>query len=69
MMRAHLITANGGHDKSRKYFGSSPLIILVRPDGYAAFTGSDNSSAQLANFCEKWLVPKTSSAKAENAHA
>jgi hypothetical protein len=69
MMRAHLITANGGHDKSRKYFGSSSLIILVRPDGYAAFTGSDNSSAQLANFCEKWLLPKTSSAKAENAHA
>jgi 2-polyprenyl-6-methoxyphenol hydroxylase-like FAD-dependent oxidoreductase len=69
MMRGHLIAAKPGHDGSEKYFGASPLIILVRPDGYAAFTGSDNSSAKLAKFCEKWLVPQTSSAKAENAHA
>jgi hypothetical protein len=69
MVRGHLIAAKPGHDGSEKYFGSSPLIILVRPDGYAAFTGSDNSSAKLAKFCEKWLVPQTSSAKAENAPA
>jgi hypothetical protein len=69
MMRGHLIAAKPGHDGSEKYFGASPLIILVRPDGYAAFTGSDSSSAELAKFCEKWLVPQTSSAKAENAHA
>jgi hypothetical protein len=69
MMRGHLIAAKPGHDGSEKYFGASPLIILVRPDGYAAFTGSDNSSAKLAKFCEKWLVPQTSSGKAENAHA
>jgi len=69
MMRGHLIAAKPGHDGSEKYFGAAPLIILVRPDGYAAFTGSDNSSAKLAKFCEKWLVPQTSSGKAENAHA
>jgi len=69
MMRGRLIAAKPGHNGSEKYFGASPLIILVRPDGYAAFTGSDNSSAKLATFCEKWLVPQASSAKAENAHA
>src|ERR1700745_3884400 len=29
MMRGHLIAANHSHDRFRKYFGSSPLIILV----------------------------------------
>ena len=46
MMRGHLIAANPGHDGFEKYFGASPLIILVRPDGYVAFTGSDNSSCK-----------------------
>ena len=68
LMRGHLIAANPGHDRFEKYFGASPLIILVRPDGYAAFTGSDNSTAKLAKFCDTWLVPQTSSGKVENAH-
>ena len=63
MMRGQLIAPIPGHDSFEKYFGASPLIILVRPDGYAAFTGSDNSAAQLAKFCDTWLVPKTSSGK------
>ena len=67
MVRGHLIAANPGNDGFEKYFGASPLIILVRPDGYAAFTGSENSSAKLAKFCDKWLVPQTSSAKREGA--
>jgi hypothetical protein len=69
MMRGRLIAAIPGDDRFKKYFGSSPLIILVRPDGYAAFIGSDNSSAKLAKFCEKWLLAQTSSAKVETAHA
>jgi 2-polyprenyl-6-methoxyphenol hydroxylase-like FAD-dependent oxidoreductase len=68
-MRGQLIAAIPGDDRFKKYFGSSPLIVLVRPDGYAVFIGSDNSSAKLAKFCEKWLLPQTSSAKVETAHA
>jgi 2-polyprenyl-6-methoxyphenol hydroxylase-like FAD-dependent oxidoreductase len=69
LMRAQLIAANHSHNRAEKYFGASPLIILVRPDGYAAFIGPDNSSAKLAHFCENWLVPQSSSGEVENAHA
>jgi hypothetical protein len=69
MMRGHLIAANPGHDRFNKHFGASPLIILVRPDGYVAFTGSNNSIGQLAKFCGTWLVPQTSSVEVENAYA
>jgi 2-polyprenyl-6-methoxyphenol hydroxylase-like FAD-dependent oxidoreductase len=69
MMRGQLIAAIPGDDRFKRYFGSSPLIILVRPDGYVAFIGSDNSSAKLAKVCEKWLLAQTSSAKVETAHA
>jgi hypothetical protein len=66
-MRGQLITAIPGNDRFEKYFGTPPSIVLVRPDGYAAFTGSDNSIAKLAKFCETWLVPQTSSGKVEKA--
>ncbi len=68
MMRGHLIAPIPGHDRFEKYFGASPLMVLVRPDGYAAFIGSDKSAGKLAKFCDTWLVPQTSSGKAENAH-
>jgi hypothetical protein len=68
LMREHLITAIPGQHGLEKYFGASPSIVLVRPDGYVAFTGSDNLAAKLAKFCDTWLVPQTSSGKAENAH-
>ena len=67
LMRGQLIVSNPGHDRSTKYFGSSPSIVLVRPDGYVAFTGSNNSIAKLAKFCDMWLVPQNSSTKVENA--
>jgi 2-polyprenyl-6-methoxyphenol hydroxylase-like FAD-dependent oxidoreductase len=67
MMRGQLIASNSGDDRTKKYFGSSPSLVLVRPDGYAAFTGSEYSITELAKFCNTWLVPQSSSAKAENA--
>jgi 2-polyprenyl-6-methoxyphenol hydroxylase-like FAD-dependent oxidoreductase len=67
MMRGQLIAAIPGDDRFKKYLGSSPLIILVRPDGYAAFIGSENSIGKLAEYCDKWLLPQTSSTKVETA--
>jgi hypothetical protein len=66
-MRAQLIVAKPGHDGFKKHFGASPAIILVRPDGYVAFSGSDNSIAKLAKFCDAWLIPRISSGDIENA--
>jgi 2-polyprenyl-6-methoxyphenol hydroxylase-like FAD-dependent oxidoreductase len=67
MTRGHLIATVPGYDRSERYFGASPSIILVRPDGYAAFVGSENSIAKLAKFCGTWLVPQTSSSNVERA--
>ena len=39
-------------------FGKSPSILLVRPDGYIGFTGTDKSIHALAEYCDKWLMPK-----------
>ena len=58
MMREHLVTAIPGQDKFRKDFGAAPSIVLVRPDGYVAFAGTDNSIGKLAKFCDTWLLPQ-----------
>jgi 2-polyprenyl-6-methoxyphenol hydroxylase-like FAD-dependent oxidoreductase len=68
LMRACQIAATPGQHGFEKYFGASPSIVLVRPDGYMAFTGSDTSVAKLAEYCDKWLIPQTSSRKLETAH-
>jgi hypothetical protein len=62
-MHSRQIAAIPGQDGFEKYFGASPSIVLVRPDGYIAFTGSDTSVAKLAEYCSKWLLPQTPSAK------
>jgi hypothetical protein len=67
MMRGQLITIIPGDDGFKKYFGAAPSLVLVRPDGYVAFAGSENSVAELAKFCDAWLVPQTSSVQVENA--
>jgi hypothetical protein len=67
MMRGQLIATIRGDDNFKKYLGSSPLIILVRPDGYAAFIGSENSIGKLAEYCDKWLLSQTSSTKVKTA--
>ncbi|HWC19102.1 MAG TPA: FAD-dependent monooxygenase, partial [Terriglobales bacterium] len=68
LMRGQLIAATPGDNRFEKYFGSAPLIVLVRPDGYVAFTGSDASAAKLAEYCDKWLIPQPSSPKLETSH-
>jgi 2-polyprenyl-6-methoxyphenol hydroxylase-like FAD-dependent oxidoreductase len=63
LMRRQLIAAIPGDGRFEKYFGASPSIVLVRPDGYVAFTGSDTSVAKLAEYCDKWLLTQASSPK------
>jgi 2-polyprenyl-6-methoxyphenol hydroxylase-like FAD-dependent oxidoreductase len=68
LIRGHAIAAPPGEGTFQKHFGSSPSIVLVRPDGYVAFTGSNKSVAKLASYCEKWLISPPSSTKKEVAH-
>jgi 2-polyprenyl-6-methoxyphenol hydroxylase-like FAD-dependent oxidoreductase len=68
LMGRHQIAAIPGQHGFEKYFGASPSIVLVRPDGYVAFTGSDTSVAKLAEYCDRWLIPQTSSAKMGASH-
>jgi hypothetical protein len=68
LIRGHAIAALPDEGTFQKHFGSSPSIVLVRPDGYVAFTGTDKSVAKLASYCEKWLISPPSSARKEVAH-
>jgi 2-polyprenyl-6-methoxyphenol hydroxylase-like FAD-dependent oxidoreductase len=38
-----------------KTFGTEPALILVRPDGYVAFLGTDTSLDSLAQYFENWF--------------
>jgi hypothetical protein len=68
LMRGHRIAAVSGQNGFEKYFGGSPSIVLVRPDGYVAFTGTDTSIARLAEYCDQWLLPRASSTKMGALH-
>jgi 2-polyprenyl-6-methoxyphenol hydroxylase-like FAD-dependent oxidoreductase len=39
----------------KKLFGTEPGVTLVRPDGYAAFTGPASSLAALADYLGAWF--------------
>ncbi len=45
-------------------FGGSSAVVLVRPDGYAAFAGGRYASARrLAAYCRRWLTAREGSAR------
>jgi 2-polyprenyl-6-methoxyphenol hydroxylase-like FAD-dependent oxidoreductase len=57
LVRGHQIAAATNNDGAfEDCFGASSSIILVRPDGYIAFMGSEHSVPQLAEYCDRWLV-------------
>jgi 2-polyprenyl-6-methoxyphenol hydroxylase-like FAD-dependent oxidoreductase len=37
-------------------FGKKPAIVLVRPDGYAAFVGGGDSVGALADYLSTWFI-------------
>ena len=53
----------------RRVFGKDLAILLIRPDGYVAFTGSGHSVPALANYLEQWFLTQPQSADRENKHA
>jgi hypothetical protein len=52
----------------KSIFGSEPSLILVRPDGYAAFIGSDDSLDSLAQYLKSWF-PAQKETEKENVNA
>lgn len=70
LMRGHQIAASDSPDSDfEKLFGASPSVVMVRPDGYIAFIGTDKSIRELAKFCSQWLVPQQSSTEKTATHA
>jgi 2-polyprenyl-6-methoxyphenol hydroxylase-like FAD-dependent oxidoreductase len=43
--------------KYHHHFGSLPSLVLVRPDAYVGFRGSERSISHLAEYCDRWLSP------------
>ncbi len=69
IMRAHQIAPRNRQDTVfTERFGASSSILLVRPDGYIAFTGSDKSIPELAEYCGKWLVAQPLPVNEEESH-
>ncbi|RRA47129.1 FAD-dependent monooxygenase [Acidipila sp. EB88] len=70
LMQGHQIAAATNDDSAFKdRFGTSSSIILVRPDGYIAFTGSEHSIPRLAEYCDKWLIAEQPGSEREEHHA
>jgi 2-polyprenyl-6-methoxyphenol hydroxylase-like FAD-dependent oxidoreductase len=47
-------------------FGTDPAILLIRPDSYLAFTGSEHSVPALAKYLEHWFPTQPQSTPKEN---
>ena len=59
LMHGHQVGPADNVAGFEKLFGKGPGILLVRPDGYVALTGTDKSVPALANYCDKWLQAGT----------
>jgi hypothetical protein len=51
--------AEGQKQPFRHVFGTEPSLVLVRPDGYAAFTGPENSFKALEQYLGAWFPVRT----------
>lgn len=70
LIRWHRIApAVDSDERFRAVFGMSPSILLVRPDGYLSFSGTDQSVADLASYCDRWLLPVAARQKVAALHA
>ena len=55
---------SGVSENTRQFkhaFGTGPAILLIRPDGYVAFIGSDDSVPALAEYLKQWFPIQTQS--------
>lgn len=56
LMEGYQVSSIKKSEQQFKYvFGTGPAILLIRPDGYVAFTGSDHSLPALAEYLERWF--------------
>jgi 2-polyprenyl-6-methoxyphenol hydroxylase-like FAD-dependent oxidoreductase len=56
LLQTYSIAPSANADQQFKsIFGSGPALILVRPDGYAAFAGADSSLDALAKYLKSWF--------------
>jgi hypothetical protein len=64
----HVAPAAGQEEPFRKVFGTQPSMILVRSDGYAAFTGPEHGVEALVKYLDTWF-PAPQQTQEESAHA
>ncbi len=68
MLAAYSIAPLTGQDEAYKEnFGSAPSLVLVRPDGYAAFVGGGNSVEALAPYLRNWFPVAEAEKEAHHA--
>ena len=63
-MHGYSIAAQGGAEQQfKEVFGAGASVVLVRPDGYAAFTGNEDSLDALAAYLNEWFPRQPSTVK------
>ena len=69
LLRVHsIMPASTEQQRFQSLFGSGSSMIVVRPDGYAAFTGSDRSMGPLVSYLSTWF-PVHKTTEKELVHA
>jgi hypothetical protein len=65
LLQSHSVAASAGaEERFKKVFGSEPSLLLIRPDGYAAFVGTPSALDGLADYLGAWFPTRK-----ETAHA
>ena len=62
-----VVPAAAGKEAFESLFGATPSLVLVRPDGYVAFHGAENSIDRLAKYLGEWFPVKETAEETNNA--
>ena len=65
MKICNIASAATHEEEFKSILGAEPALVLVRPDGYAAFLGSDSSVDSMARYLESWFPAPPACGKGE----
>jgi hypothetical protein len=56
LLQTYNVTPAAGQEEPfRRVFGAQPSLLLMRPDGYVAFTASNQRLEGLVKYFDEWF--------------